>query len=167
MAYIIGFSAQSVVSLNAIVAAFERAPAAHRKGIRVVRYAPEGLTGFGLNGPGARYSAIYCEDLDAILVRQFSSPSDFEDTLLHEIGHHVFRHVLSIDQRFHWVTRLFPGSACVSRYARRNASEDFAESYMCHLLHPDILRRIELKNAFMRDVVFGEANIGREAKREA
>ncbi|MFP4580506.1 MAG: hypothetical protein ACLFQ6_07245 [Candidatus Sumerlaeia bacterium] len=56
------------------------------------------------------------------MIRQFSSLLDFQETLLHEIGHHVFRRFLTINQRREWVTKIYPPSAHVNAYAGRNAS---------------------------------------------
>jgi hypothetical protein len=151
---IIAFDQQHMISDSSLVDAIHTLPEHHYSGIKAIRYAPKGLAMYGMGGPGKMTSGVYYTDLKSIVIRQFSDRRDFYEVLYHEIGHHVFRHVLSIDQRYEWVSKICPGLPGITDYATHNASEDFAESYMTFHLYPGLLRTIKEKYTFMEAEVF-------------
>jgi len=142
MIKVIGFDSESPGLSAQIVAALGRVPKCYKMELEVIRYTPRGLNFYCLTGPGKRCYGVYYDDLRAICIRQFVSLENLYETLFHEIGHHVFCHILKLNQRYHWVTRIYPGSPCVTPYTQRNASEDFAESYMCYLTRSGLLAAI-------------------------
>lgn len=149
MIKVIGFQSAGADAFQCVLSSLAELPAAHKAGLQVLRYTPEGINLYALSGPGKRHAGVYYEELDAICIRQFSSLANLRETIFHETGHHVFRRHLSQSRRHHWVTRIRPGSRCVTDYARRNAAEDFAESYMAYLARPERLRAIPEKYDFI------------------
>jgi len=99
--------------------------------------------------------AVYAQRERRILVFDFASLRQFRHVLHHEIGHHVFERVLDSTWRKRWVALFKPGSRFITRYAARNAAEDFAECYATFVRNPKRLERLTTKYAFLRDNVFG------------
>jgi hypothetical protein len=88
------------------------------------------------------------------------------DTLTHEIGHNVQMNIRRTEPQWdkEWNTMYkqslqtfaATGQGFVSDYARTNASEDFAETYMTYVRYPQILMAANpAKYEFMRQFVFG------------
>lgn len=79
------------------------------------------------------------------------------ETIAHEVGHHVQRHVLGELRSIHW-QQLFLHSGkenFVTNYAKQSAEEDFSECYSVYIHDPSHLPRVsEPKYAFLRDYVF-------------
>ncbi|HSC74959.1 MAG TPA: hypothetical protein VLB90_01835 [Pseudomonadales bacterium] len=96
----------------------------------------------------------YLQHLHSIALYPFCGERELLHTIAHELGHFVFLHRLDSAVRKKWVTEIYPGSTKVSKCASTNASEDFAESYAFYLLHPEALRPITEKYAFMEKDVF-------------
>jgi len=90
-----------------------------------------------------------------VLIHDFATADELQHILYHEIGHHVFERVLSTTQRHHWVLELSRRtSARITRYARRNALEDFAESYAVFVTDPGRVENLHRKYTFLREEVF-------------
>ena len=128
-----------------LVTALAVLPDFHLAGLRYVKFDPErGVVMAGWYDHEARGIHIFCA----------TDIPDLLETLYHEIGHHVFWKVLSIDQRADWVMVVSPGAGSVSLYAERNAREDFAETYAWYVLDYIEPASLEAKLKFMHEVVF-------------
>ena len=154
-----GFSQQEVVPVDDIVDAIDLLPAFHLEGLREIvylpEYAPEASALFCPTLPRAEPKGEFIQRERRIFVYEFDSAAMFFHMLYHEIGHFVFFLVIGSRVKKRWVTEVFPGSACVTRYARVNPWEDFAETYAYYLLHPQVLQaELPEKHAFMRECVF-------------
>ena len=79
---------------------------------------------------------------------------DFYQLLYHEIAHHVFDNVLSIDERYTWVNEISRSEGYVSSYALKNTQKDFAESYSQYVFGPAGLLEFQAKFQFLNQVVF-------------
>jgi len=166
-----GFSRQEIVPVDDIVRAIDALPAFRLEGLREIvylpEYAPEASPLFCPILPHSEPKGEFIQRERRIFVYEFDSAAMFFHMLYHEIGHFVFFLVIGGRVKKRWVTELFPGSACVTRYARVNPWEDFAETYAYYLLHPEVLERESCeKHAFMRDCVFsGEPATLKESDR--
>lgn len=139
-------------------------PAAHRNPatLRGIRYddrfegSPGGevLLGYTTPDPDHRHATI------TILRHSESGAAprvEVAATLAHEVAHHVHLYVLSPADWSAWEKLHVESSAAefVTPYARKNAEEDFGESYAYYMHYPDELElRSPGKHAFMRDAVF-------------
>lgn len=75
-------------------------------------------------------------------------------TVTHEVGHHVYWHRLTDQQREQWdgISRASLASEYVTDYAKSNTRDDFAESYAFHVLHPEVLKDTSAaKAAFLEE----------------
>tara|TARA_B100000745_G_scaffold290707_1_gene229846 strand:- start:720 stop:1262 length:543 start_codon:yes stop_codon:yes gene_type:complete len=77
-----------------------------------------------------------------IEIYRCQSKEQLQHAMYHEIAHFVYFQVISARQRKDWVTNIYPGSSFVSQYAKTNAAEDFAESYVCYLGNGSMLQRV-------------------------
>ena len=106
---------------------------------------------------------INCQTRDGIVDRQ-----ELKSTIAHEVGHQVHKVYLEPTQWAEWTQLSGNRSAekCVSEYARQDANEDFAETYMVYVRRPDALREVNPeKYSFMRDRVFDGREYNVERKR--
>jgi hypothetical protein len=153
-----GFAEQSSVSIAEVAATLNSLPAFHLVGLDQVIYDPKWETGSALalqeTSCSRQSKAVFLKAERKILVFRFDDSEELRHILYHEIGHHVFERVLDSKQRKRWVTVLNPGSRHVTRYAARNAMEDFAESYATFMRNPKAVEKIYRKYAFLRDDVF-------------
>lgn len=153
-----GFAEQALVSVERIAAAINTLPAFHLVGLDQIIFDPKWETRSALalreTSCPRRSKAVFLKDDRKILVFQFDDASEFTHVLYHEIGHHVFARVLDSRQRKRWVTLLNPRSRHITRYARRNAMEDFAECYAVFVRDPKVMEAIYRKYIFLRDEVF-------------
>ncbi|HYS76001.1 MAG TPA: hypothetical protein VEM38_07915 [Burkholderiales bacterium] len=154
-----GFGRQDVVPVDDIVRAVDLLPAFHLEGLREIAYLPEYAPLAAAFSPPllscSKPKGEFVQRERRIFVYGFDEPAMLFHMLHHEIGHFVFYFVIGSRVKKHWVTEIFPGSGCVSRYAAVNAQEDFAESYAYYVRRPQLLEREHPeKFAFMRDCVF-------------
>lgn len=175
-----GFWRQDVVPIDAIVHSIDLVPSFHLEGLREIVYLPE----YAQAAAAYSHRGMFCSEPKGefvqrdrrIFVYTFDHPAMFFHMLYHEIGHFVFYLVLGSRVKKRWVTQIYPGSSCVTRYAARSASEDFAETYAFYLRRPGVVERdLPEKHAFMRDCVFSgvpdtlkervQGNSGREGLR--
>ena len=162
-----GFSRQSTVSIEEISAIIGALPDFHLADLDEIIYDPDWETpsAFELqaNNCPRKSKGVFLRDKRQILVFDFDDAEELQHILYHEIGHHVFDRVLESALRKKWVTLINPDSRYVTRYAKRDALEDFAECYAIFLRDPKKLEAIYKKYNFMREQVF--AGIAYNAKR--
>lgn len=153
------FKQQDTVQLGTIVALIDRLPAFHLSQLREITYDPRQLT---LQRPEEAVErhipttakGIYLQHQRLVAIFDTSNPAVFRHTLYHEIAHHVYFVVIGHGLKHAWVTSICRKDSFVSEYAATNAAEDFAESYVNYLLHPEQLEAIPLKHHFMQEYVF-------------
>jgi hypothetical protein len=154
-----GFSQQQVVSVGQIVAALDLLPNHHIEGLREIVYAPFGLPGeawprYRSRASGHRKGEFRQKERRIVLY-EIDSLDLLLHVLHHEIGHFVFFLALNSHVKKRWVTEIFPGSQCITRYGALNASEDFAETYACYARQPySLQQQLPAKFDYMRDWVF-------------
>ena len=143
---IIGLKHQDLISENQIVQALAILPEAHLEGLLCVK--------FDL-GRDVQFSGWYDPSQKGIEIFSFRDEEDFFELLFHEIAHHVFRHVLTIDERAMWVNEVSRLEGYVSDYAQKNTHEDFAECYAAYVMGNPQLLEAPAKIRFMDRMVFG------------
>jgi hypothetical protein len=154
-----GFSGLARVSVDQIVNWVESAPAFHLVGLTAIIYDPHhqldpAATDSALPASAA-HKAQYVKAKRHILVHDFADTAELQHILYHELGHHVWDQVLNTMLRRHWLLELSQRrSRRVTRYAQRNALEDFAESYAVFLCDPARLGPLQRKYDFLRNNVF-------------
>lgn len=155
-----GFARQSQLPVTDIARWIEALPGFHLAGLTAVIYDPDRqldpqMDVFPRSSPPT-HKGQYVKAERQVLVHQFTNPEELRHILYHEIGHYVFDHVLTTALRRRWVLELsLRKSARITRYARRNALEDFAESYAVFVTDPTRVEVLHQKYVFLRDQVFG------------
>ncbi len=144
---LIGFGQQKTISENQIIRALGLLPDDHLTDLLCIKYDPN---------RDMRYSGWYDPNQKGIIIFRFKDEWDFYQLLYHEIAHHVFDNVLSIDERYIWVNEISCSEGYVSSYALKNTQEDFAESYSQYVFGPALLLDFREKFRFMKQVVFSE-----------
>ena len=139
-----------------LLRALDLVPPQHLEHLDILRYSPKPVCVWGDPPASRRWAGIFYEEIRSILVMCLPSDPQFREVLFHEIGHHVFHRILTADRRYEWVMGPASAEPRVSRYARKDQREDFAECYMYFLTDPERLAPLELKHAFLRDHVFGQ-----------
>ncbi|UAA37606.1 hypothetical protein KIH87_12890 [Paraneptunicella aestuarii] len=151
-----GFKKQNIISIDDVVNILKSVPKPHKAGITTIVYDPERFYKRSYVAPQPiNYSALgeYSNlPIDHILIYEFASLNQFRHMLLHEIGHHVFRRILTSSERKKWVTELYPVEGNVTRYAQTNANEDFAESYACFYTNPLELKKLNKKFLYIKQL---------------
>lgn len=142
---LIGFGQQKTISEDQIIRSLALLPHAHLTDLLCVKYNPN---------RDIRFSGWYDPGQKGIVIFQFKDEWDFYRLLYHEIAHHVFDNVLSIDDRYKWVNEISRSEGCVSSYALKNTQEDFAESYSQYVFGPAGLLGFQAKFRFMNQIVF-------------
>lgn len=152
-----GFSKVSPISAKATAALLECLPSKHLEPIREIEYKNE-FAKRRVNGffKSTFKGAYYDYKKRKIMVYATDSSALFCHALFHEVGHAVFLHVLAASLRKKWVTKIsgVKSKFFISLYAKRNAGEDFAESYSFYVNEPDLLREIPNKYKFFDRFVF-------------
>ena len=160
---IVNFSRQSLVSPHEIRAAVERLPREHYAKIKIIRYDPERSLALEMayinnNPESLRARGTYLHDWDSsdsvVVIYPFKTKDGFFHTLYHEIGHHVFFRVLDQGLRDEWFALRRAEKGFVSKRARKDAREDFAETYSCLCFRTHLLYHAPGKADFMRRKVF-------------
>jgi len=99
----------------------------------------------------------YFQSNKGIAIYKFNSKKMFFKILYHEIGHFVYRNILSYNLRNKWNTDIHQNNNFITQYASKNTGEDFAETYMFYILHRKILNnKIPDKYNFMYNNVFNK-----------
>ena len=87
----------------------------------------------------------------------YRDPAEILDTLTHEVGHNVHYNMRidNMELANQWTEFHQQDAGFVSDYARTNEFEDFAESYLAYVRHPEaLLLNSPVKYEFMRVKVF-------------
>ena len=142
---LIGFGRQKKISEDQIIQALALLPDDHLVDILCVKYDPD---------RDIKYSGWYDPNQKGIIIFRFKDEWDFYQLLYHEIAHHVFDNILSIDERYRWVNEISRFEGYMSSYALKNTQEDFAETYSQYVLSPMWLIGMPEKFRFMNEVVF-------------
>jgi Zn-dependent protease with chaperone function len=128
-----GFKDQSIVTIDQLLAMVEKIPLHHKQKIKNIVYDPSRFFQKSYVNPkplntnvAAQYNTM---PWAFIVIYRFDTVKQLEHMLYHEIGHHVYNHVISSTQKKQWVTQIYPQKRFISDYAATNASEDFAETY--------------------------------------
>lgn len=155
-----GFELQSIVPTQYIVTEIDRIPSHHLAGLKEIRYDPYRETLNWLNNASVisespHTKGMYLQGFRTIAIYNFNSKEQLFTILFHELGHYVYYTIIDSTVKKEWVTEVHTVKKYVSKYARRNASEDFAESYAQFLLNPNNLLHIPQKYNFIRNAVFG------------
>lgn len=156
MLYVKGFCKQRVFSSQQIIDAIAKVPKAHLEGLEYIVYDPERFFQRTYVEPRSINYKVLGQYSKApkkfISIHAFNSKKEFYHILYHEIGHHVFNHILPSKKRVEWVCNIYPNSDFfVSNYASKNAQEDFCESYSCFFTNFNNLLKDKNKAAFMRN----------------
>jgi hypothetical protein len=159
---VLGFSIQSMVSVDYVLQTFQSLPAWHRWGIRLIRYDPLRNVAQAINeyleptvAPSVQGSFYHSETLSAIIIWKFRSVAEFRHILFHEVGHHVFARVIAQAARDRWFYEVRPKEGrTVSAYACKNAREDFSECYASWFTQPELLEQCPLRKAFLQEEIF-------------
>lgn len=154
-----GFSHQRIIGVERIIQALEILPNRHIARLTAVRYSngsryPHYGGKLQIKGSSGALAGIYDDTANGIVIYPFENPTDFYEVFYHEIGHFVFHRVIRQKDKCQWVTRINRCSPPVTGYARKNASESFAETYMMYILRPAALRSHKQKYHFFYHIVF-------------
>lgn len=160
---ILGFSRQSIVSVDDVLRAYDLLPESHRRGIGLIRYDPLRQVALAINQhleptitASVQGSFYQSDTLSAIIIWNFHSASEFRHIFFHEVGHFVFSKVLPQSLRDRWFYEIRPEEGTtVSSYACKNSREDFAECYATWFTRVDLLRNCPLRYRFFETSVFG------------
>ena len=142
---LIGFGQQKKISEDQIIQALALLPDDHLVDLLCVKYDPD---------RDIEYSGWYDPNQKGIIIFRFKDEWDFYQLLYHEIAHHVFDNVLSVDEHYLWVNEISRFEGYVSSYALKNTQEDFAETYSQYVRGPMWLIEMPEKFRFMNEVVF-------------
>ena len=156
--FLTGFKKQNIISVDDIVNAVDRLPDSHLQGLHELIYDP--LRSSLENVDYSQWVLLskskgsFCQQQRAVTIYDFDDKQMFHQVLYHEIGHYVFYLIIDSVMKKHWVTKLFPNSKYITKYASRNGSEDFAESYAAYVLNPKELIKIPSKYYFIQNKIF-------------
>ena len=157
-----GFELQDKVSIDQLKASINLIPDTHLEHLQVIKYDPtrsiQKLRAYYNGGFSGMPAGEYLSNYQSVVIYDFVDYDQFRHILFHEIGHYVFFKVISSFTKKDWVTQIYPNSLHVSDYAKRNACEDFAESYAFYLNRPETLKNIPSKFYFMQNKVFSGLN---------
>ncbi len=155
-----GFKKQNIIEIEDVIAVINQVPTHHKHGITTIVY-----------DPGRFYQRSYYQTkpinysasgeynsipIDHVIIYKFSSYTEFRHIVLHEIGHHVFKRIMSSVQRKTWVTEIYPNKDYVSSYAKTNAHEDFAECYASFYTNHESLRKISTKYHYIKKIMLAK-----------
>lgn len=124
-----GFKEQNLIDLNALTELIRSLPAAHLEQLQEIMYLPKGRYIYpALNSPPS-VKGEYDQETLSVYIFSCRSREELIHVLFHEIGHHVYYKYLTFSQRQLWGKAFLGERAPITRYAGKNAVEDFAESY--------------------------------------
>ena len=151
-----GFKKQDKITLQQVIDSIMEIPQRHRKLLRAIVYDPKRLFQRSYVVPKSiNFNALGEYDrcpLEHILIYDFKDLNQFRHVLYHEMGHHVYWRILDSKMRKTWVTQVSREEPKVSEYAKRNASENFAESYAFYIQNPSILLNMPIKRDFIKAI---------------
>lgn len=80
-----------------------------------------------------------------IKIYQHDDKQILKETITHEIGHSVFRNIMSEKQRLTWGSlnwKRLPSDDFITPYASESREDDFCECFVCYKLQPDKLEKL-------------------------
>jgi hypothetical protein len=148
------FDRQSVVSPADVGALVRELPKSHLQGLQTILYKPMAEFLRLQISIGASCKGAFYPEYRAIIIFDLVDKSSAAHILYHEIGHYVFHRVIGTYLKKAWVHQIFGKCPASSEYGRRNAIEDFAETYALYAQNPATLAHLPAKSQFMRKNVF-------------
>jgi len=152
------FGKQNIIASTEIADRINLLPTFHLDKLKEILYDPERFTPQIINNSledlHADAQGVFIQSHRMIVIYQIYNKQQFYHVLFHELGHHVYFQIIGQALKMKWVKDICRNDKFISKYASRNAAEDFAESYAAYLLEPDELKKIKLKYNFMRKHVF-------------
>lgn len=152
------FGKQNTIQVSEIVSHINRLPEFHLQELNEILYDPDHYTPKIISHNNIDNSinsqGIFIQSHRLIVIFELHNLQQFLHVLFHELGHHVYFKVISQSLKMRWVKKISRNDKHISKYASRNAAEDFAETYASYLLEPDKLKNIPLKYNFIRKHIF-------------
>ncbi|NVJ62220.1 MAG: hypothetical protein HWE27_17670 [Gammaproteobacteria bacterium] len=148
-----GFGYQKLIAVDDVVESILQLPTAHLEKLQVIKYDPAKNVSFLLRhqrvGPQL---GEYLQNYSSIVVYAFRTVAEGYHVLFHEVGHHVYFKVMGSVKKKQWVTSVYKSESGVSELGKKNACEDFAESYAFYVTQPEYLQRFPKKFEFIRQL---------------
>jgi hypothetical protein len=158
-----GFHQQDIISIDEIIAAVKLLPAKHLVGLKKINYDPSRLHQmlYYYLGIAPNLSSLgeFIQKKRQVNMYKLHDKQQFYHTLFHEIGHYVYFFVINSHVKKEWATKIHRKDSFVSKYASKNAAEDFAECYSFYITHPKKLMQLNTKYSFILQQVFNRENI--------
>lgn len=148
-----GFGRTSPEATRIALDTIDALPAAHLADLQHIVFDPDHRS---VDNPGVSSSTkgLYLREGRDIVIFGFDDLEELQHILCHEIGHHVYQHIISSEIRVYWTTQIHPHGDHITAYSEQSAAEDFSESYATFALHPKRLESLTRKYRFLRDRVF-------------
>ncbi len=158
-----GFSQQNLVDVQDVAKMLNQLPAKHLSGLDSVTIFPNSnktvKAAYRVKKTSLWWEK-YIETNHRIEIYGVSTEDIFYWSMFHELGHFVMDMKLRSSDKKHWVVECHHQKGAVSEYAKRNAQEDFAETYACFLMDPQRLLMSDSKRfSYMKSIVFRTAGV--------
>ena len=158
-----GFSQQNIVDVQDVAEMLNQLPARHLSGLDSITVFPNSnrrvKAAYRVKKAPSWWEK-YVETSRRIEIYGVSTEDMFYWSMLHELGHFVMDMKLRSSDKKHWVVECHHQRGAVSEYAKRNAQEDFAETYACFLIDPERLLVSDSKRySYMKNIVFRTVDI--------
>jgi len=158
-----GFSQQNLVDVQDVAEMLNQLPARHLSELDSITIFPNSNKRMKASyrvKMASSWWKKYIVSSRLIEIYSVSTEEMFYWSLFHELGHFVMDMKLKSPDKKHWVVECHHQRGAVSEYAKRNAQEDFAETYACFLMDPKRLLASDSKRySYMKDVVFQAVDI--------
>ncbi len=151
---LVGFAQQGIITADFVIDSLRLLPAAHLSGLKEISFNPDDSAIYPYPVRDRNRIGEFAQDSRQIMIYKIDSHGQFQHTLFHEIGHHVYHTKVPPMLKKEWATQLFPKSQFVTQYASINPSEDFAECYAFYAKREQNLSKLVAKYRFMKYKVF-------------
>jgi hypothetical protein len=156
------FGKQEIIPIPELTDRIQHIPSFHLENLDEILYDPQRFTpkiiSDSLEENHGNAQGVYIQSHRMIVIYYIESKRQLSHVLFHELGHHVYFRVISQALKIKWVKDICRNDRFITKYASRNAAEDFAESYVAYLNEPEKLKTIPLKYHFMRKHVFQDVD---------
>lgn len=158
-----GFSQQNLVDVKVVAEMLNKLPARHLGGLDSITIFPNSnkkvKAAYRVKKTSSWWEK-YVTTNRRIEIYGVSTEDMFYWSMFHELGHFVMDMKLRSSDKKYWVVECHHQRGAVSEYAKRNAQEDFAETYACFLLDPQRLLMSDSKRfSYMKSIVFRATDI--------